>query len=252
VSVSRRIDLLCAWSGAAFLVTYLAFFAGIAGWIPPIAPGHDAAYVAAQFHENSTRIRVGQVGAMICSFLLLPLWALISAYIARVERALGRFPVMAIVQFGCAVILQVFFVLCSMLWLVGTFRDGLSPEVVQVINDAGWLIFVMVFPGYLFQMLCIGIAALMDPSPRPIIPRWAAYLHLWVGISGTGGGLAVFFKYGPFAWNGIVGFWIPVVVFAIWLSVITWLLHRGVVTDQFTETGFAADDSADTLQNAGS
>jgi len=85
----------------------------------------------------------------------------------------------------------------------------------------------MVFPGYVFQMLCIGIAAFMDKDPNPVLPRWAGYLHLWVGISGMGGGIAVFFKHGPFAWNGVVGFYLPLTVFAVWLVVITGLLHKG-------------------------
>lgn len=232
MNTQRRIELLCAWSGVAFLATYLLFFAGVARWIPPMSPTHDATYVAQYFSEHATRIRVGQLGAMVCSFLLFPLWALISGYIARVERSLGRFPVMAFLQFGCAVLLQVFFVLCSMIWLIATFRPGLDAHLVQLLNDAGWLIFVMVFPGYVFQMLCIAIAAFIDPDPEPVLPRWAAYLHLWVGLSGMGGGLAVFFKHGPFAWNGAVGFWLPVAVFALWLVSITTLLHRAVRADR--------------------
>jgi len=101
-----------------------------------------------------------------------------------------------------------------------------SAETVRVLHDAGWLIFVMVAPGYLIQMICIGVAAFIDSDPDPVIPRWAGFFHLWVGLSGLGGSLAVFFKHGPFAWNGAVGFYLPVAVFAIWLVVITRLMHQ--------------------------
>jgi hypothetical protein len=37
--------------------------------------------------------------------------------------------------------------------------------------------------------------------------------------------LAVFFKTGPFAWNGILGFWSPVIVFAIGMSITCWLMY---------------------------
>lgn len=227
--MSRRVELLCAWSGAAFLVLYLAFFAGVARWLPPMPPSWAADHVAQVFHDHATRIRVGQVGAMVSSFVLMPLWALLSTYVAGVERRRGRFPTLAMLQLACAVVLQVFFVLCSMIWLIATFREGTPAGTVQLLNDAAWLMFVMVFPGYVVQMICIGGAALMDTASDPVLPRWAGWFHLWVGLAGCGGGLAVFFKQGPFAWNGTVGFWLPVAVFAAWLVVVTTLLHRAVV-----------------------
>src|SRR5262249_59457655 len=92
----------------------------------------------------------------------------------------------------------------------------------------GWLMFVMVFPAYTLQMICIAIAGFIDKSPHPTWPRWAAYLNLWVAFSGMGGGLAVFFKTGPFAWNGLIGFYLPISVFAIWLGITTVLLIRAI------------------------
>jgi hypothetical protein len=224
-----RLELACAWSGVAFLTTYLVFFLLVARWIPPHPPSWSAARVAELYSDHATRIRVGQVGAMFASFLLFPLWALISTHIARIEMAQKRMPILALIQFGCAVLLQVFFVLCSMLWIVAAFRAELTPETLRAIHDAGWLMFVMVAPGYLIQMVCIGAVAFIDKSSDPLIPRWAGYLHLWVGLSGLGGSLAVFFKEGPFAWNGAVGFYLPVAVFAVWLVVITSLLHRRAI-----------------------
>jgi len=137
--------------------------------------------------------------------------------------------VLALTQFGAAVLLQVYFVLCSMLWLIATFRSELEPSTVRLVHDAGWLIFVMVFPGYVLQMACIAIAAFCDRSPDPIWPRWFGYLCLWIALSGSGGGLAVFFKSGPFAWNGLIGFWLPIGMFVIWICCISYLMHRGIL-----------------------
>jgi len=238
-----RVELACAWAGVAFLAAYLIVFLAVAQWIPPQAPSWTADRVAELYQDHATRIRIGQIGAMFASFLLFPLWALITTHIARIEMARGRMPLLALIQFGCAVVLQVFFVLCSMLWLVAAFRPELSPETVRVLHDAGWLMFVMVAPGYLVQMICIGLAAFIDRDPDPVIPRWAGYFHLWVGLSGLGGSLAVFFKDGPFAWNGAVGFYLPVAVFGAWLIVITRLLHqravRGEVAGQEASSGWS-------------
>ena len=114
--------------------------------------------------------------------------------IARIER---RMPVLAVIQFGAAVLLLVFFAVCAMLWITASFRPELDATSVRTLHDFGWLVFVMVFPGYTLQMICMAIAGFIDKSPTPTWPRWAAYFNLWVAFAGMGGGLAVFFKDGP-------------------------------------------------------
>ena len=228
---NTRAQLCCVWlGGPTFLVLYGIFFWGVAGWIPPSPPSWSAAQIAGFYAEHRMSIRVGQLGGLIASTLLFPFWAVITGHIARIEGVhRGKPPVLALMQFGGAVLLQVFFALCSMLWIVATYRPELDAATVRVLHDAGWLIFVMVFPAFVMQMLCIGIAAFIDESPDPIWPRWAGYLNVWVGIGGMGGGLAVFFKVGPFAWNGVIGFYIPISVFTIWLLSMTYLMHTGIV-----------------------
>lgn len=227
--MATRLQLLCVWAGPAFVLLYLIFFMGVSGFIPPPPPSWTAAQVGAFYDAHRTGIRVGQLGALIASTLLFPFWAVITGHIARIERVdRGRPPVLALMQFGGAVLLQVFFALCSMMWIIATFRPELDASTVRVLHDGGWLIFVMVFPAYVMQMFCIGIAALIDDSPDPIWPRWAGYLNMWVGVGGVGGGLAVFFKQGPFAWNGLIGFYVPLTVFFIWIVTMTYLMHTGI------------------------
>jgi len=221
--VSTAVERAAVWCGPLFLVLYVAAFAGVAQFVPPPSPALSAAEVAELFSERRFEIRAGMVLSMIFSTLLFPFFAIISAHIARIERG-GR--VLAMVQFGGATLLVVYFQLCSMLWLVATFRDDLTESTVQMLSDFGWLTFVMVFPAYVFQLGCVAIASLSDRSSDPVWPRWAGYLNLWIAASGAGGGLAVFFKTGPFAWNGLVGFYLPVGAFVVWLCVMTTLMLR--------------------------
>jgi hypothetical protein len=217
------IERLAVWCGPAFLVLYVVAFIGVAQFVPPPAPSLSADEVAALFSENRFRIRTGMVLSLVFSTFLFPFFAVISVHIARIE---GGRPILALVQFGGATLLVVYFQLCSMLWIVATFRDDLGAESVRMLFDFGWLAFVMIFPAYVFQLGCVAVASLLDRSPNPVWPRWAGYLNLWIGLSGAGGGLAVFFKTGPFAWNGMVGFYLPVVAFVIWLCVMTHLMLR--------------------------
>lgn len=224
----RRVLLLCAWSGAAFLVVYLIGFVGFAHFVPPPPPSLTADQVAALYDGNRFGIRFGMIVALIGSTLLFPYFTLISLRMARAERGT---PVLAAIQFGGAVLLIVFFGLCSMLWIAASFRPELDPTTVRALHDLSWLVFVMVFPAFTLQMICIAVAGFLDDSPRPIWPRWVSYVNVWMGIAGMGGGLAVFFTSGPFAWNGFVGFYIPIVAFVAWLVVMTVVLRRGVLDD---------------------
>jgi hypothetical protein len=74
---------------------------------------------------------------------------------------------LAMMQFGGGVLLIVYFKPSSMIWLVLSFRPDLDPALAGLLNDAACLIFVMVFPSYIMQMLCMAVAAFRDMRPRP-------------------------------------------------------------------------------------
>lgn len=223
--MNTKVQLFCVWMGPVFLVLYAAAFMGIGHYIPPQPPGWSAAEVASFYAENTNRIRLAQLLGIIFSTLLFPWFAVISVQMARIE---GRFPVLAIMQFGGATLLVVFFQICSMLWIIAAWRQELDPAIVRMLHEGSWLIFVMIFPAYTMQMFSMAIAGFMDKSEHPVWPRWACYFNMWIGVAGMGGGLAAFFKSGPFAWNGLIGFYIPVAMFALWLFTTAWLLIRGI------------------------
>jgi hypothetical protein len=223
--MNSRILLWCAWSGPVFLILYGIAFWGIAGYMPPHSPMTSPDALVAFYEENRTGIRVGQILGLVFSMLLFPWFALISVQIAQAEK---RFPVLALMQFGAGTLLIVFFVVCSMLWIAATYRPELDPETLRTMHETSWLMFVMVFPEFTLQVLCIALAGFMDRRPQPLFPRWLCYFNLWVGISAFGGSVAVFFKSGPFAWSGLFGFWLPVFFFSIWLFVMAPVLARNV------------------------
>jgi hypothetical protein len=240
--MSTRTQLFCVWCGPAGAILYLIFFAGIAGFIPPPSPHWTTPHVVSFFNDNRTAIRIGQIGGLVASMLFFPFFTVIAVQIARIEK---RRPLLALLEWGGGLMLIVWFGLCTMLWIVATFRVDLSPNTIRMLNDFAWLVFVMLFPEYVVQMMSIGVAALRDRSPNPVWPRWAGYFNMWIAFSGIGGGLAVFFKHGPFAWNGLIGFYAPITMFGVWLVITTYLLHTGI-----RRQAAEALASADALESA--
>ncbi len=236
--MAKRVQLAAVWAGPVFFVLYLAAFVGFARFIPPLAPSWDPVKVTQVITDHAIPIRIGMVLGLIATTLLFPFFGVISIQIARIEK---RMPILAVMQFGGAVLLVVFFQLCGMLWIAATFRSELEPATIRMLDDLSWLIFVMVFPSYVLQLSCVALASFMDRSAQPLWPRWVGYLNLWIALSGAGGGLAVFFKHGPFAWNGLVGFYIPIGAFTVWIAVMTYYMHVGI-SRQFDAGGDETND----------
>ncbi|MDB5968351.1 MAG: hypothetical protein JWQ90_801 [Hydrocarboniphaga sp.] len=223
--MNTRLQLFCAWMGPVFLVLYGLAFMALGKYIPPQPPSWSPVDVAMFYAEHTNRIRIAQLLGIIFSTLLFPWFAVISVQMARIE---GRYPMLSLMQFGGATLLIVFFQICSMLWIIAAWRQDLDPAIVRMLHESAWLIFVMVFPAFTMQLICLAIAGFMDKSPNPVWPRWACYFNIWVGFAGMGGGLACFFKSGPFAWNGLIGFYIPVAMFSIWLFINASLMIKGI------------------------
>src|SRR5439155_26069081 len=92
---------------------------------------------------------------------------------------------------------------------------------VRTLHDLGWLMFVMAWPEYTVQMAAVSLAILKDDAGRGPWPRWFGWFTAWTAFSGAGGSLAVFFKHGPFAWNGLIGFYVPISIFVVWIALNT-------------------------------
>ncbi len=96
--------------------------------------------------------------------------------------------------------------------------DDRPVDVTRAIHDLGWILFMTVIWSLWVQLVAIGAGVLLDRSANPVLPRWYAYLSLWESLMILPAGLVLFFKDGPFAWDGLFGIWVPLVTFALWIS----------------------------------
>jgi len=134
---------------------------------------------------------------------------------------------------GCVVIE---FVYPCTFWLVAAFRPEDAPRV-QTFNDLGWLPFLGIVCTGMFQMVALALVTLRDRRSDPVYPRWFAYFQLWCAL-GVGLTFGVWiFKTGPLAWNGLVGFWIPVTFYFIWVIGTTIMTGRAIKNDNESEPG---------------
>ena len=212
--MSYRLQIACAWCGP--LMT-LGFFVGLmllAGFIPPPSPADSAAEIAQMYRDNTTGIRLGLFIAMLATGLLCPFYAVIAVQMKRIEGRSSPLTYTQIIAGACST-LEI--VLPMMIWQAAAFRPERDDEFIRTLNDMAWLPFLGLTTTVVIQNAVIGIIILRDPRPQPILPRWFAYVNFWVGLMVVPAGFIVFFKTGPFAWDGLLAWWMPVAAFFGWI-----------------------------------
>lgn len=223
--MEARVQRVLIWCGPAMLVLWVGAFLWIAGFIPPSDPAASAERIVQLYADNTTGIRVGLVISMLGSALLVPYGIAISGQLKRIDGAKA----LADTQMVSCALLSLEFITPIAVWMAASFRfDDRAADVTRAIHDIGWILFMTVIWSLWVQLLAIGAAVLIDRKAEPTFPRWIGYLNLWVAFLILPAGTVLFFKSGPFAWNGVIGLYVPLVAFTIWFACMTWTVHRNL------------------------
>lgn len=222
--MSVAIQRSMLWCGAAFLAL---LFAGLltAGFFPPIPPSHTAEQVAQQYADDANRIRLGCLFMIFGAAFTIPFYGVVAAQMQRMEGQYTPLVFTQIAAGAAGVLIIIFPVIC---FAVATFRPERDPELVQLVNDLGWIPLLGVFAPAEVQVVAICVAVLADKRPEPIFARWTAYAMLWSGILFAPAIALLFFKDGIWAWNGLMAFWIAVPAFGVYTCVLMWATYQAI------------------------
>lgn len=218
---------LGVWSGVVLVAVTVIGLGGFMGYAPPPAASMTADQSLAFVQGRQTPILIG---AALCTFFwsFWVTWAApILLYIRRMERA----PVLTIASIanvggGAAVITTI-----AVSWTVMAFRAE-SPIIVQAFNDLAFFLFLYTWPPFGIWMAIIAIAIFRDVNPVPTFPRWVAYYNLYAALGMCPASLMGFFKTGPFAYHGVLAFWLVAIDFFVWMLVMSAVMLRVIKRDE--------------------
>jgi len=66
----------------------------------------------------------------------------------------------------------------------------------------------------------------MDQRPEPMIPRWLTWLTFAGAVTLFFAAGPAFFKSGPFAYHGLLAFYLPVAIWGTYLTLTTWYMLK--------------------------
>lgn len=222
-------------AAVAFLVGWLllARFA-----LPAASPAWSAGQLAAFYIENKNRIRVGCIVALF----FMPLVGLVlGVSIARLRRAEKGLPIFTYTMLVLTPVAILMLVLPFVAWSVAAFRPGqIDPQITQALNDFGWFTFLFTWGVFTIVFTLMAVGILRSERGSEPLPRWSAYLLLWCGLLFGGSVLIIFFKDGPFAYDGAVGLYVPAGATLVFFTGMFAALAQTLLAERRAETGVSS------------
>lgn len=219
---------LCAFAGQVAVTLLFIGMWPLMNIIPPLAPSTPTAEVAAFYRDNATGMIVGGIFVMGSSVLIFPFMAGLATFLKKIEGPVSpwTYSLLMVASYGFVTLF-----LCGLMFTAAAYRPGFSDETIHIISDlAFFLLVIPAIPGCIQNMI-IGIAVLGDKRAQPVFPRWVGYVNVWTGVLSLPGCVVALFKVGPFAWNGVLAFWLPAIVFGIWINVNFWAMLNAIKRD---------------------
>ncbi|MET0656981.1 MAG: hypothetical protein ABW110_02340, partial [Steroidobacteraceae bacterium] len=179
------------------------------------SPALSTTDIAALFEDN-TRLRIGMAIVAFVSPLFMGLAAPIGVQLRRIE---GQHHVFSNLQLCSAAVGVLALQFPGLFWLAASYRPGIDPDVVATFSDVSWFLILGGVAPAIAQNLCIAGAILLAEKPHDVFPRWLGFFNLWIALTFVPDVMLPFFKTGPFAWNGLFGFWVVAIGFATWILV---------------------------------
>jgi hypothetical protein len=210
------------WSGPLGVVMVFFGLFVMAGFFPPPSPHRTGAEMAHIWQHHSS---LKMAGLILC-FCGGTLYLTFTLAIGYLLRRCTDDVIMPITQTALGVFGTVYFSFNFLILATAGFRPYLSADSTQTLHDLGFIMTFSPAAPFFLQYTAIAMTVFQIPDAKPLIPRWVAYFNIWVAIGLVPPSFIPLFKSGPLAWNGLLGFYIPVVVFGAWYVVMFTMLRR--------------------------
>ena len=221
----RRTDgeLILFWTLPAVALIWISAFFLFPGFLHPMSPTMSAAEVAGFYRDEAARIRYSMILFNWFGVGLVPVVVLLAL---QVRRMAHRTPILSYSLIACAGGPPALFLIANMFWLLGAFRPDRAPDLTMLFNDLAWITFSVMVSYLIAQCLLLALAIYWDRNDTPVFRPWVAHFNVATAVALMPAAFTALALDGPFAWDGLLSFWLKNIAIA------TWIIVMGVVLGQ--------------------
>lgn len=227
---SQRFGLWCSWIFAALTVIG---WLGIANFYKP-EPADNSAEQIRQWFTDDHRwgIIIGCTIFYIAAGILVPASIQFGLMLSKIE---GRRPLWSFSTGVCGIFISliIFFNCCA--WITAAYREENGGDVVQAWYDWAWFAFLLGWIYLSIEMLSTAVVELADKRAEPMVPRWMTWLTIAGSVTLMTAAGPAFFKSGPFAYNGLLGYYVPMVIWGFYLVGTAWFMLKELEREEAAE-----------------
>ncbi|VEG39615.1 Uncharacterised protein [Mycolicibacterium flavescens] len=218
-------ELLMLWALPAMVVIWVSAFLLFPGFLPPMSPTMSAEEVAGLYRDETARIRYSMILFNWFGVGLIPTVILLAM---QVRKMAHRTPILSYCLIACAGGPPTLFLIANMFWLLGSFRPERTPELTQLLNDLAWVTFTVLVPYLIAQCLVLALAIYWDRRDQPVFRPWVAHFNLLIAVALLPAAFGAVTFEGPFAWDGVLSFWVKNIAIAVWIVVMGVVLAQNI------------------------
>jgi hypothetical protein len=228
---------LAFWSVPFFFSVFGLVFIPLSWMMPPRSPSSTSTQI--DDFMQSPNLLIACV-ILVLTFGLGPVSN--AVYLTQIKRMsvspVFRYALMMGATTG-TIVGMLFPLLCFGL---GAFRSGYRPEILAALFDFGYLAFIGSLGCFCAMWLAFGLAILLDENH--VLPKWLGYYTVWQYVSELVAAPVWIAKSGPFAWNGLLTFWLAIALYASWQVIVYCCIFRAIRRRPAAECEYAPQRTA--------
>ena len=209
----------CGVTGSALMLVGLL----VGHLFPPPGPQTTAAQLVAFYSAHKAGILWGTILICFGAAMIGPWVGVLTRRMTKMGDS-GRVAAYTQLGLGMLLILEVILPIVFLQGVLFRIDDHRGDALTLALNDTFSVLFISPAYTVIVEMLVSGIAILRDRTR--VFPRWVGVANILAVIPSIPAITIIFAKSGPFSWNGLFGWWVPILGFGLWFWPLTVAMLR--------------------------
>jgi hypothetical protein len=220
-NASRKIQLVCAWSGLIFVILFGITFIILPHNYPPPDPGYTAQDLVDNYYlKYQSRILLGQS----LSAAVGPLYMIWCCQLAIQMRRREPTPILSQLKLAGGILTSWLVIFPPVMWAwCAEVAGTVDPKTIQMVHFIAWYMLDMTYGVTTIEGIAVFLLVMLDKQKPALMPHWAAWLGLATSLVYIPLTALPYFKTGIFAING---YWSFHAVFGLFTSVASYYMAQ--------------------------